>query len=142
LLVQTYLATNKLPQALSELQSQLAKNPNDASALMILALLYERTSDFAKARDAYERLLSINPNLVTALNNLACLYADRLRDLDKAYDLARKARELQGNDPAIADTFGWILSKRSDYQQALQHSPAGSAELADSRHLWLDSIRT
>jgi len=129
LLVQTYLATNKLPQALSELQSQLAKNPNDASALMILALLYERTSDFAKARDAYERLLSINPNLVTALNNLACLYADRLRDLDKAYDLARKARELQGNDPAIADTFGWILSKRSDYQQALPILQESAAKL-------------
>jgi len=132
LLVQTYLATNKLPQALSELQSQLAKNPNDASALMILALLYERTSDFAKARDAYERLLSINPNLVTALNNLACLYADRLRDLDKAYDLARKARELQGNDPAIADTFGWILSKRSDYQQALPILRESAAKLPDS----------
>ena len=132
LLVQTYLATNKLPQALSELQSQLAKNPNDASALMILALLYERTSDFAKARDAYERLLSINPNLVTALNNLACLYADRLRDLDKAYDLARKARELQGNDPAIADTFGWILSKRSDYQQALPILQESAAKLPDS----------
>ncbi len=132
LLVQTYLATNKLPQALSELQSQLAKNPNDASALMILALLYERTSDFAKARDAYERLLSINPNLVTALNNLACLYADRLRDLDRAYDLARKARELQGNDPAIADTFGWILSKRSDYQQALPILQESAAKLPDS----------
>src|SRR5437764_13256261 len=132
LLVQTYLATNKLPQALSELHIQLAKNPNVASELMILSLLYERTSDFAKARDAYERLLSINPNLVTALNNLACLYADRLRDLDKAYDLERKARELQGNDPAIADTFGWILSKRSDYQQALPILQGSAAKLPDS----------
>jgi tetratricopeptide (TPR) repeat protein len=132
LLVQTYLATNKLPQALSELQAQLVKNPNDASALMTLALLYERTSDFAKARDAYERLLSINPNLVSALNNLACLYADRLSDLDKAYDLARKARELQGNDPAIADTFGWILSKRGDYQQALPILQESAAKRPDS----------
>ena len=131
LLVQTYLATNKLPQALSELQAQLAKNPNDASALMTLALLYERTSDFAKARDAYERLLTVNPNLISALNNLACLYADRLSDLDKAYDLARKARELQANDPAIADTFGWILSKRGDYQQALPILQESAGKLPD-----------
>ena len=75
-----------------------------------------------KARDAYERLLSINPNSISALNNLAYLYADRLNDLDKAYDLARKARDLQGNDPAIADTFGWVLSKRGEYQQALAMS--------------------
>jgi tetratricopeptide (TPR) repeat protein len=132
LLVQTYLATNKLPQALSQLQTQVSKNPNDGSALMTLALLYERTSDFAKARDAYERLLSINPNLISALNNLACLYADRLNDLGKAYDLARKARDLQGNDPAIADTFGWILSKRGEYQQGLAMLQESAAKLPDS----------
>ena len=32
---------------------------------------------------------------ISALNNLAYLYAERLNDLDKAYDLARKARDLQ-----------------------------------------------
>src|SRR5438445_4585830 len=132
LLVQTYLATNKLPEALSQLQAQLSKNPNDASALMTLALLHERTNEFAKARDAYEHLLSLKPDLVSALNNLACLYADRLNDLGKAYDLARKARDLQGNDPAIADTFGWILSKRGEYQQALAILQGSAAKLPDS----------
>lgn len=132
LLVQTYVATNKLPQALSQLQTQLSKDPNDASALMTLALLHERTNDFAAARDAYERLLRISPNSVAALNNLACLYADRLDDLGKAYDSARKARELQGNDPAVADTFGWILSKRGDYQQALPILSESAAKLPDT----------
>ena len=132
LLVQTYLATNKLPQAVNQLQAQLSKNPNNASAIMTLALLYERTNDFAKARDAYERLLSINPNSISALNNLACLYADRLNDLGKAYDLARKARELQRDDPAIADTFGWVLSKRGEYQQALAILQESAAKLPDS----------
>jgi Flp pilus assembly protein TadD len=132
LLVQTYLANNKLPQALSQLQTQLSKDPNDTSALMMLALLYQRTNDFAQARDAYERLLGINPNSIAALNNLACLYADRLDDLGKAYDLARKARELQGNDPAIADTFGWVLFKRGEYQQALPILQESAAKLPDS----------
>jgi tetratricopeptide (TPR) repeat protein len=132
LLVQAYVATNKLPQALEQLQTQLTKNPNDVSALTTLALLYERTDDFAKARDAYERLLAIEPNSISALNNLAYLYVDRLNDLDKAYDLARKARDLQGNDPAIADTFGWILSKRGGYQQALPILQESAAKLPDS----------
>ena len=132
LLVQSYLASNKLPQALSQLQTQLSKDPNDASALMMLALLYERTNDFAQARDAYERLLRVNPNSIAALNNLACLYADRLDDLGKAYDLARKAREQQANDPAIADTFGWVLFKRGEYQQALPILQESAAKLPDS----------
>ena len=95
LLVQIYVAANKLPQALSQLQTLLTKNPDNASALMTVALLHERTNDFAKACDAYERLLSVDPNFISALNNLAYLYADRLNDLGKAYDLARKARELK-----------------------------------------------
>ena len=132
LLVQSYLASNKLPQALSQLQTQLSKDPNDASALMMLALLYERTNDFAQARDAYERLLRINPNSIAALNNLACLYADRLDDLGKAYDLVRKAREQQANDPAIADTFGWVLFKRGEYLQALPILQESAAKLPDS----------
>ena len=132
LLVQAYLATNKLPQALEQLQTQLAKNPNDVSALMTLALLHERTNDHAKARDAYERLLAIEPDSVSALNNLAYLYVNRLNDLEKAYDRARKARDLQGNDPAIADTFGWILSKRGDYQQALAILQDSASKLPDN----------
>ncbi|HEU0272985.1 MAG TPA: tetratricopeptide repeat protein [Candidatus Udaeobacter sp.] len=132
LLVQAYLTSNKLPQALDQLQAQLAKNPDDMSSLMTLALLYERTNDFVNARNAYERLLKIDPNSTSTLNNLAYLYADRLNDLNKAYDLARKARDLQANDPAIADTFGWILSKRGDYQKALPILQDSAAKLPDS----------
>jgi tetratricopeptide (TPR) repeat protein len=118
LLVQSYLATNKVPQAITELQAQLAKAPN-AQALLTLALLYERTGNFPQARDVYEKLLAINPNFVLVLNNLAYLYTEHLNNLDKAYELARKARDVQPQDPAVADTLGWVLYKRGDYQQAL-----------------------
>jgi tetratricopeptide (TPR) repeat protein len=119
LLGQSYLATNKLPQAVSQLQGLLSKNPNNTPGLMTLALVYDLMKDFPKARDAYEKLLSTEPNFVPALNNLAYLYTERLNNLDKAYDLARKARELLGQDPSVGDTFGWVLYKRGDYQQAL-----------------------
>jgi tetratricopeptide (TPR) repeat protein len=119
LLLQAYLATNKLPQAVSQLQALLSKNPNDKSALMTLGLLYEQMKDYPKERDAYEKLLAINPDFVPALNNLAYLYTERLNDLNKAYDLARKAHDLQPQDASAADTLGWVLYKRGDYQQAL-----------------------
>jgi tetratricopeptide (TPR) repeat protein len=71
------------------------------------------------AQEAYERLLSLRPDFVPALNNLAYLYAERLNQLDKAYDLARKARALKPEDAATADTFGWILYKKGDFERAL-----------------------
>ena len=123
LLVQTYLAANKLPQAVSQLQAELSKNPNNASALMTLALVYERMQDYPKARDAYEKLLSINPDFVVALNNLACLYTEQLNNLDKAYELARKARDLQG-----AGRGSWRHLRLGSLQtRRLSTSPADSA---------------
>ncbi len=99
---------------------------------MTLALLYERTKDFAQARDAYEKVLSINPDFVSALNNLAYLYAERLNDLDKGYNLARKARDLRAQDPMVGDTLGWVLYKRGDYQQALTILQESAEKLADN----------
>jgi Flp pilus assembly protein TadD len=86
---------------------------------MVLALIYERMNDFPKAREAYEKLLTVKPDSPHALNNLAYVYAERLDQPDKAYDLAQKARALQPADAAIADTLGWILYKKGNYQQSL-----------------------
>ncbi len=119
LLVQAYLATKRLPQAVSQLEALLSKSPNDTSALMTLGLVYEQMKDYPKERDAYEKLLAIKPDFAPALNNLAYIYTERLNDLNKAYDLARKAHELQPQDAAAADTLGWVLYKRGVYQQAL-----------------------
>ena len=119
LLVQAYIETNKLPQAVKELKELLAKEPKNSSALMTLGLVYERMKDYPNERDVYEKVLSIDPNSVPALNNLACLYSEQLNDLNKAYDLARKAHELQPQEASAGDTLGWVLYKRGDYQQAL-----------------------
>ena len=119
LLISTYVASNKLPQAINQVESLLSKSPDNLRALMVSASLYERINEFAKAQAAYEKLLSIKPDFPPVLNNLAYLYAERLGELDKAYDLAQRARALQPGDAAIADTLGWILYKRGDYKQAL-----------------------
>ena len=97
----------------------LAKKPKNSSALMTLASGIERMKDYPKERDVYEQALAIDPNSVPALNNLACLYSEQLNDLNKAYDLARKAHELQPQEASAGDTLGWVLYKRGDYQQAL-----------------------
>ena len=119
LLISTYLAANRLPQAIAALEDLLSKRSDNAQPLMVLAQTYERMNDFPKARDSYERLLKVNPDSPFALNNLAYLYSERLDQLDKAYNLAHKAKGLLPADPVIADTLGWILYKKGDYQKAL-----------------------
>jgi tetratricopeptide (TPR) repeat protein len=132
LLARTYVASNKAPQAVSQLEALLAKDPNNTATLMTLALVYDRMKDFPKARDAYEKLLSTRSNFVPALNNLAYLYTEQLNNLDKAYDLASKARGLLGQDASVGDTLGWILYKRGDYQQALSILQESAGKVADN----------
>jgi tetratricopeptide (TPR) repeat protein len=143
LMISVYMAADKLPQAVTELQTYLSKHPDDPRALMTLGAIYEKQKEVAKARETYEKLLAKTPGFVPALNNLAYLYAEALNEPEKAYDLARKARELQPSDPNIADTLGWTLYKKGDYQAALalfQESAGKLEQSSDARfHLAMAS---
>jgi tetratricopeptide (TPR) repeat protein len=119
LLAQLYNQTGQNQKALNELQVCLAKDPNDLAALLLRGIIYNSQNDYEDARDAYENVLAIAPANGIALNNLACIYADHLNQLEKAYPLARQARDLAPADPYIADTLGWILYRRGEYTPAL-----------------------
>src|SRR5262249_27802577 len=107
----------------------LARNPKDTSALMMIGILLEKKGDFARARDAYERALAINPQHSVILNNLAYLYTVRLKQPDKGYELALKARQLLPDEPTTADTLGWINLWRGDAAGALPLLQESAAKL-------------
>jgi tetratricopeptide (TPR) repeat protein len=120
LLAELYVASNRRDEAIAKLTAFVENNKGTqaAPALMQLGMINEQMKHFDAARDAYEKLLAVAPNSAMALNNLAVLYSEHFGQLDKAYDLAQKAKEA-ANDPHIADTLGWILFKRGDYNGAL-----------------------
>jgi len=135
LLISVYVAANKSDEALKELNAELTKNPKNQRALLMRALLDDKLKDYPAARDSYEQLLALDGDSFLALNNLAYLYAERLNDLDKAYELAQRARTLEPRDGIVADTFGWILYKRGEYQQALGLLQDSAAKFPDNPEL-------
>ena len=135
MLVSTYVAAGKLTQALGQLDGMVALNPNSERPLMLSAMIHDRTKDHAKAAATYEKLLAQNANFAPALNNLAWLYAEHLQQLERGYQLARKARTLQPGNPSIADTLGWICYKRADYPQAVALLREAVAKLPDEHEV-------
>jgi tetratricopeptide (TPR) repeat protein len=106
-------------QALSDVRHAVADNPKDVGALMLMGSVALREKDYASARDAYVLLLAVDPNDGAALNDLAYLDSEIFGQLDLAQDLARRARMALPDDPYVADTLGWILYQRHQYQPAL-----------------------
>jgi len=131
LLAQLYLTTNRTEQAVAKLQ-QFTKDNTSVVALMELAQIQQHLKHFPEARDAYEKLLNAAPNSALALNNLAMLYAEQFGQMDKAYDLAKRARDAAPNEAHIADTLGWITFRKGDYRSALPLLTESAAKLADS----------
>jgi tetratricopeptide (TPR) repeat protein len=130
LLAELYVASNRQEEAIAKLTAFVENNKGAPAvpALMQLAMIQERLKHFDAARDAYEKVLTVAPNVPLALNNLAVLYSEHFGQLDKAYDLATKAKEA-ANDPHIADTLGWISFKRGDYSGALPLLQDSAAKL-------------
>jgi tetratricopeptide (TPR) repeat protein len=129
-LAQLYVASNRQEEAIAKLTAYVEKNKT-VPALMQLAMINEQLKHFDAARDAYEQLLTVAPNFPLALNNLAVLYSEHLGQLDKAHDLAKRAKE-GVNEAHINDTLGWILFKRGDYSNALPLLQESAGRLPDS----------
>lgn len=131
LLAQLYFNSKQDSLALQLVNAALAKDPNDPSLLLFAGVIQSDQNNYQAAADSYEKLLANNPRNSAALNNLAWLYCDHLGNLDKAYDLAQRARQLLPTDPSTADTLGWVLFRKGQYDSALklfQESSAGLPE--------------
>ena len=128
LLAQLYVTSNKHQQALERLTGLVAKT-NDVTALMQIGTIHDALKNYDAARDAYERLLKANPRYSPAINNLAYLYSEHLGELDKAYVMAEKARQLLPYEPHTSDTLGWILYRRGEYSRALGLIQESAAKL-------------
>jgi len=131
-LTSVYVAENQRDKAIAQVQAFLANNPKNPGALMLLANLYQDVHQIPKARDTYELLISIDPTNGPAMNNLAYIYAQNDGDLDKAADMAEKARAQLPGDPGVADTLGWILYKKGDYRHALALEQESAAKSPNS----------
>jgi tetratricopeptide (TPR) repeat protein len=118
-LSQVYVVRNKDNEALERIDKALSVNSNDVASLMMKGTLLERKNDFAAAAQQYQLVLRSNPRHAQAANNLAYLYAEDQDKKEKAFELAKLARELAPKDPAIADTLGWIVYRRGDFKWAL-----------------------
>jgi predicted Zn-dependent protease len=87
--------------------------------------LARATADKTEALAIVERVLRAHPDNVLALNLAGFMLADGKQRLRDAEVYLRKARALSPGDPAILDSWGWLLYQRGDAAAAtkvLEHA--------------------
>lgn len=112
------------------------QNPRSVPGQVLFAARLMELGDWAGAIQVYESLRSrIGSRDATILNNLAWAYSEN-GELERALPLARRAWELDRDNPATTDTYGWLLFKsgrRGEGLALLQRAARGAPDDADIR---------
>lgn len=95
----------------------VANNPNDVQAKKLLASAHRRAGRVRRAIEINEELLTKIPDDPALLNNLAGLY--QIAGDERARAFAEKAYKLAPENPAVLDTFGWILVTSGEAERGL-----------------------
>ncbi len=107
---------------------------NRASSLLNMkAELLILQEKFEEAIKLYEELYARDPSSVVIANNLATLLATHRDDAESLEQAFKAARRLRGSEnPFYQDTYGWILTRRGDPEQAVAYlEPAAKALSGD-----------
>ncbi len=114
-----HVAAGEAGKAATFLDGWVKGRPNDLPALKALAEVQFRARQLPAARQSYARVVAAAPDDAAALNN----YANVLLQLNDAaaQEQAEKALKLVPNNPAFADTLGWILVQKGQMDAGLRY---------------------
>lgn len=115
-------AQGKTDEARATMEAGLQANPGAPDLLWAKASMAEAEGDIDAAIEIYEGLYEDLSGSVVVANNLASLlatYRDDEESLERAYTVARRLRGTEV--PPFQDTYGWILYRRGDVEEAISY---------------------
>lgn len=108
-----HVSRNNLAKAEATLRRGMTANPGNALLEFELANIYDAMGKSAAANELYKSILTAYPTYLPALNNLALNLAES-GDLENARSHAKNAYQTDPRNPAIQDTYGWVLVLSGD----------------------------
>jgi len=107
-------------------------------------MVYQWMGKDRETIDTYERIISLDPKRAVALNNLAWVLVttpdERLRDLDRAVDLARRAVALD-RSPGFLDTLAEACFAKGLVQKAIKTIEEAIATATENRSYYEKQLR-
>ncbi len=118
-----YLSVGDTAQAAPYLEryqrSREEEGWSEARMANALGNMYSESGLLDRAQAYYRRAMAEDPDYPWAYNNLAYLLIDHDLEVDEGIALAARVLELEPENYAIMDTYGWGLYKQGRYVEAL-----------------------
>ncbi|MBP1804934.1 tetratricopeptide repeat protein [Rubellimicrobium aerolatum] len=124
--------TNRAEEATAVLDAGLAASPGSQQLSWMKAAELERSGDIDGAIAIYQSMYDANSFNVVVANNLASLLSQRAssaEDLDRAFAIAKRLED--SREPALMDTYGWILAQRGQHAEALPYLEGAAESLGE-----------
>ena len=112
-----YRQGGDLTSGIELLTRQLERDPADDRIRLALGSAFQEQGAHRSALEHLEILMHRHPENYVIANNLAFSYFQV--DDERALKMARRARELQPDDPQVQGTLGLILWAHGDHEEAL-----------------------
>jgi tetratricopeptide (TPR) repeat protein len=113
---QTQKAIVNLKQAI---ELEISDKPDLKSQIYSsLGDVYQEAKQYKESAQAYTQSLTLLPNNAYTLNNYAYYLSLRNQNLAEAEKMAKRANEIEPNNPSFQDTYAWVLFKLKRYDDA------------------------
>ncbi|MBW2940273.1 tetratricopeptide repeat protein [Zhongshania aquimaris] len=101
------------------LSEALNRYPDDEQLRYARSLFSERLGNIDAVESDLQHIIDRDPKNATALNALGYSLANLSSRLDEAEQLVKRALEIEPNDPAIIDSYGWIMLLKGKLNEAV-----------------------
>lgn len=119
-----YARAGQFPQAVEELKSVIALNPEDLQSRYILALVYSAQQDYDKAADQYEVILkkfsAVDPDNLEVYSYLGQLYYSQ-KKFDKAIEQFERMLVLEPKNVEVIFMVGSVYLDQENRARAMEY---------------------
>jgi len=112
------VAAGRADEALAIHDARVRANPNDADVLYARSLVREKLGNVKGAIRDLRAILKFAPDNGSALNALGYMLSNHSERYKEALRYVERALEQTPDQPAIIDSYGWILFKQGRLPEA------------------------
>ena len=117
----TYFMMEKYRESVDYFTRAIEYEPSNPTHYYFRAMAYEKIGYTQDTIVDLKKIIELDPSNSVSYNFLGYLYAEKNIELEESLKLIKKAIDIEPDNPAYQDSFGWVLYRYGKYEESLHH---------------------